>query len=560
MKIVKVYNYLREYSIYKEEGGTMKKMDFVLFTVRSILLGLVFSLIFVGSVSAQMALVSSSPVDGATSVDTAGTLSLTFNQPIDVTANFEGLDTEEGFFLGLWLYPLGKLSEPDSVTFSSDFKTVYFHNVHLWPDTKYLVLLLGARSTSGDSLDKPYVINFTTGTSLPTNTVSGIVAYPGGDPTNTIVALLSLEMGESGPNFLASTVVSSASGLYTIPYVEAGNYACAAILDANHNGNLDIATDPMGWYDTDFNGIPDTLKVTGNMTGINIAIGTVVLQTAQGLLVGVDATVKSTAPDAELVVILGDELNLSGKALQWNYLYFSNSANKLYIVSTLGASILGMAEEETSFQIEPLPANWIDSDSALVIAEANGGSNFRTTYPDADINALLFPASAAGLFSVDEASYSKGRLCWKSNSKNLMKAGLSLKGQALWAIEYNSETMRKDTIIYLDAVTGIVTGVESEKNKTIPSSFKLQQNYPNPFNPRTTIRYDVSKRAHIQLRVLDLLGREVAVLVNATKNPGSYSVTWDGRDVSGKTVTSGIYLYELKTDSFRQVRRMIFLK
>ncbi len=540
----------------------MKKMNSVLFGMRSLFLGLLFSLILVGSLSAQISLVSSVPVDGATSVDTAATLSLAFDQPIDVTASFDAQVAEEGFFLGLGFYPVGKYGEPDSVTFSLDFTTVYFHNLHLLPDTKYLLMLTGAKSTTGDSLDKPYVINFTTGTSLPTNTVSGTVAYAGGDPTNTIVALLGLEMGEEGPDFLASTVVSSANGLYTIPYVETGDYLGAAILDADRDGNLDPATDPLGWYDADLNDVPDTLKVAGSMSGVNIVMGALVPQTAQGLLTDVGAMVKSVASDAELVVIMGDELNLDGKAVEWNYIYFSNSTNKLYIVSTLGTTILSMFEEETQGQMDSLPANWIDSDSALTIAEANGGSSFRTTYPDAEISAVLSPASIAEVFSVDKSSYSRGKLCWKLNPKNLMKTGSFLQGQALWGIEYNSDTAGENTTIYLDAVTGdLVTGVESEKVGTgAPSSFELQQNYPNPFNPRTAIRYGVSRRDHIQLRVLDILGRQVAILVNETKNAGFYSVTWDGKDVNGKGVTSGIYFYELRAGSFRQVRRMLLLK
>jgi len=546
----------------------MKKMDSFLFEMRSLFGGLLFSLIFVGSLSAQISLISSFPIDGATSVDTAATLSFTFNQPVDVSANFEGLDMEEGFFLGLWLYPLGKSGEADSITFSFDFKTIYFHNVHLWPDTKYVVILLGAKSACGDSLDKPYVINFTTGANLPTNTISGTVVYAGGDPTNTIVSLLSLETGGEGPNFLASTIVSSPSGSYTIPYVETGDYAGVAILDANHNGNLDIEIDPLGWYDPDLDGVLDTLKVRGSMSGVNIVIGALAPQTARGLLAAVDASVKSSVPDAELVIIMGDELNLDGNADQWNYVYFSNSENKLYTVSTLGTSILPMSEEDTQFQIESLPVNWIDSDSALTIAEASGGSTFRATYPNTEISGVLSPASAVGLLSMDKASYSKDKLCWKLNPKNFMKEESFLQGQALWRIEYNSDTAGDDTTITLDAVTGLVTGVESEKIDTsLPYSFELRQNYPNPFNPTTTIAYNLPRTAEVDLTIYDLLGHEVQRLFDGVKPAGTHTVQWNGRDGSGLLVASGMYFCRIAVKGkeggqrlFVDVKKMILMK
>ncbi len=534
----------------------MKKMDFIFRGMRSLFSRLLISLIFVCSLSAQISLVSSFPADGATSVDTASTLSLTFNQPVDVSANFEGLDMDEGFFLGLQLFPLGKSGEPDSITFSFDFKTVYFHNFHLWAETKYVVMLLGAKAACGDSLDKPYVINFTTGASLPTNTVSGTVAYAG-DPTNSFVSLLSLETGGEGPNFLASTVVSSPSGFYTIPYVETGDYGGLAILDANLDGNFDPATDPLGWYDPDLNGVPDTLKVTGSMSGVNIVMGALVPQTAQGLLIGVDASVKSTVPDAELVIIMGDELNLDGKAVQWKYVYFSNSASKFYTVSTLGTSILPMAEkEEAQFPTESLPANWIDSDSALTVAEVNGGSNFRTIYPNATISAVLFPASAAGFFSVDKTSYSRDKLCWKLNPKNLMKEDSFLQGQILWKIEYNSDTAGEDTTIYLDAVTGVVTGVESEKVGTgVPSSFKLRQNYPNPFNPVTIINYSIPKTSWVIINIYDVLGREIKKIVNEEKIAGNYKIEFNANGLA-----NGIYLYRMQVGSFVETKKLILLK
>ena len=83
----------------------------------------------------------------------------------------------------------------------------------------------------------------------------------------------------------------------------------------------------------------------------------------------------------------------------------------------------------------------------------------------------------------------------------------------------------------------------------------LEQNYPNPFNPSTTIRFDVAHPELTVLKVYDLLGREVAVLVNERKSPGSHSVRFDASGLA-----SGVYLYTLRAGSFIQTRKLLLLR
>jgi photosystem II stability/assembly factor-like uncharacterized protein len=85
--------------------------------------------------------------------------------------------------------------------------------------------------------------------------------------------------------------------------------------------------------------------------------------------------------------------------------------------------------------------------------------------------------------------------------------------------------------------------------------FLLSQNYPNPFNPTTTIRYEISERSFVTIKVYDVLGSEVATLVNEEKTIGDYEVEFDG---SG--LTSGIYFYQLKAGNFVETKKMILLK
>lgn len=99
---------------------------------------------------------------------------------------------------------------------------------------------------------------------------------------------------------------------------------------------------------------------------------------------------------------------------------------------------------------------------------------------------------------------------------------------------------------------GNPVSVEDEK---YPEEFELSQNYPNPFNPITRIRYNLSSTSQVTLRVYDILGKEVATLVNEEKSAGSYEV-----EFSAIGLTSGIYFYKLTAGVFSQIRKMLLLK
>jgi hypothetical protein len=88
-----------------------------------------------------------------------------------------------------------------------------------------------------------------------------------------------------------------------------------------------------------------------------------------------------------------------------------------------------------------------------------------------------------------------------------------------------------------------------------PNSFALSQNYPNPFNPSTEIRFQITDEGWATLRVYDVLGREVATLVDEVKHPGAYTARWDA---SGQS--SGVYIYRLKNGNFVQTQRMMLIR
>ena len=100
----------------------------------------------------------------------------------------------------------------------------------------------------------------------------------------------------------------------------------------------------------------------------------------------------------------------------------------------------------------------------------------------------------------------------------------------------------------------MITAVETNKDN-LPTEFALEQNYPTPFNPSTKISWQLPIGIQATLKVYDVLGKEVATLVNEYKPAGTYELTWNAANLP-----SGVYFYRIKAGSFIQTRKMILLK
>jgi hypothetical protein len=104
-----------------------------------------------------------------------------------------------------------------------------------------------------------------------------------------------------------------------------------------------------------------------------------------------------------------------------------------------------------------------------------------------------------------------------------------------------------------------------EINWSLFTTYKLEQNYPNPFNPTTNIQYGISSRQFVSLIVFDVLGNEIAALVNEEKEAGSYEVEFSakGGSTSGGnaySISSGVYFYQLKAGSYVETKKMILIR
>ncbi len=119
-------------------------------------------------------------------------------------------------------------------------------------------------------------------------------------------------------------------------------------------------------------------------------------------------------------------------------------------------------------------------------------------------------------------------------------------------------------ITHILAVYYNITSVNENTNLN-PQNFKLEQNYPNPFNPSTKIQYEVSSRQFVSLKVYDVLGNEVATLINEEKSVGTYEVEFSaiGGSASGGdawNLPSGVYFYRIKAGSYIKTKKMVLLK
>ena len=110
---------------------------------------------------------------------------------------------------------------------------------------------------------------------------------------------------------------------------------------------------------------------------------------------------------------------------------------------------------------------------------------------------------------------------------------------------------------YLIALFQLLTNV---KENELITDYLLHQNYPNPFNPKTKIRFDLPKTSNVILKIYDILGREVATLVNKEMLPGSYEVKFTAKGEDGRNLPSGIYFYRLQAGNFSQTKKLLLLK
>jgi hypothetical protein len=195
-------------------------------------------------------------------------------------------------------------------------------------------------------------------------------------------------------------------------------------------------------------------------------------------------------------------------------------------------------------------------------------------YPDVIIsNGTLYPPSP--LYKIRDSYISRGFTAGvfsMSTYADLYQLGATTNTQGQWSnnnnklfihIEHdyplrtNDTKMNKIISVMVDNLSRITSINEPEQ---VLKTFHLEQNYPNPFNPGTIINYKVNGNpdSPVQLKVYDVLGKEIAVLVNETKSGGEYKMLFNS-NINNKKLTAGIYFYRLTIGQYSETKKMVLL-
>jgi len=218
--------------------------------------------------------------------------------------------------------------------------------------------------------------------------------------------------------------------------------------------------------------------------------------------------------------------DVTGKALTHGLYKWSTGV----MVSAGGVTISGAASDVWIFQIA---GNLTVANGAIVTL--SGGAQASNIF-----------WQVAGQVNLGTTAQMKGIILCQTQIA--MNTGATLNGRAL-----------AQTAVTLEASTVVRPVVTSVKDGLAPEKFALSQNYPNPFNPSTKIEYSLEKAAQVSLKVYNLLGLEVATLVNGRQEAGSYTVQF-GTNKTTSGLSSGVYFYRLEAGSFVSMKRLILMK
>jgi len=189
-------------------------------------------------------------------------------------------------------------------------------------------------------------------------------------------------------------------------------------------------------------------------------------------------------------------------------------------------------------------ANWKEYGEAELIA----------TVADTGTLAIVYWAPNVDFFPDGDQFAAAGRLLFQCGAReSTLSPPDPTQGQGMYNLTPEGEKMFLNAVAFM---LGKSTGV-SKNPPAVPEGCSLAQNFPNPFNPSTTIGFSLSSPAHVRLRVYNMLGQEVATLLDRSCLSGTHQAVWNGLDDSGNAVPSGIYVYRLETGHVTLMNKML---
>ncbi len=339
-----------------------------------------------------------------------------------------------------------------------------------------------------------------------------------------------------------------------------------------------------------------TTNTTANINGIYFA------NTTTGWIVGNGGVIKKTTDGGTTWTSENSTTANNLYAVQFvdantGWIACGGGSSTKILKTTDGGSSWGtsLSGSNDLFALSFVNANtgWASGYGGTVLATTDGGSNWSSQSPGGcDIQSVSFVNSTTG-WAVDDCGYifatTNGGSNWTTqvsggpglysvyfiNSTTGWAVGTSgnifgtTNGGGSWTSQVNNAGTDIHAVQFVDANTGWavagstilhttsggVTSVGTSRFGEQPQSFKLMQNYPNPFNPTTTIRFSLPTSSYVTLKVYNILGQEIATLVNGERTPGEYTIEWQS-----SAFPSGVYFYRLSAGNFSSVKKMVLMK
>ncbi len=254
---------------------------------------------------------------------------------------------------------------------------------------------------------------------------------------------------------------------------------------------------------------------------------------------------------------------LASKILSENVFYTSGTDS--YILKTNNSgnnwAVHTHGMPNPMFAIEFLNENtgWATGCCGMFMATTNGGANWTDEYYltlGFTLRSLKFINSATGYTCGDNGGLyrtTNGAAWWDStitNTDQILYSLCMVNQNTGWAVG-GYGTILKTTN---GGGTGYTIGI-NQLSTEIPSGFELYQNYPNPFNPMTNVKFQIPKSGPVNLKIYDILGNEIEILLSKQLNPGTYEVSFNASQYP-----SGIYYYKLNSGSYTNTKKMVLIK
>ena len=342
-------------------------------------------------------------------------------------------------------------------------------------------------------------------------------------------------LNEGDPGASASSISNTARGIPTISLSPPAEFAA--------DGDLSE------WYDSDID--PFELGVSGNSWGTPSIVGTVTDDNDLygTIFLAVDADYLYVA--AEVVDDVYDGYQAGDGTGGW----WENDVFELFIglYDQPGAKHVGMMRgDEPDYKFFFLETHAVNDFNGQDTLAVNGTDDYHHEDFGGDwvVEARLALADIAFgddlLFEAEDGMRIPIEPTLHDND------GAGWEGNLVASPTNNDNAWQTPTVWSSTWIGGMSAGVDDE---ILPLTFALHQNYPNPFNPITNIQFTIPEPSDVKLRIINVLGKEVDVLVNETLPVGHHRILWNPKNIS-----SGVYFYKIEAGSFIKTRKMILLK